>query len=261
MRFMIAVDCDGLACVVGEPGKALSSSRDMVYAREQATREADAAARALFDAGAQKVVIWDNHGAGANLIFHQLDARCEIVLGVGFKQRFPGLDKSYAGVLMVGYHAMEGTPNGVLAHTYSPSAYREIRVNGTPVGEIALDASVAGEFNVPLIFVSSDEKGCREALRFAPWCQTVATKKGYGRTCAFSKHPLVAEEEIYTKVGKAVQDIDKMRSFTFERPALVEIRFKRMIQALKARIRRQGWRFCGIKQISAELPNMLEWRC
>ncbi|MEJ2199938.1 MAG: M55 family metallopeptidase, partial [Desulfuromonadaceae bacterium] len=131
---MIAVDCDGPACVVGEPGKALSNSRDMVFAREQATRETDAAARALFDCGAKKVVVWDNHGFGANLVFDQLDRRCEVLLGTGFDRRFPFLDETYTGVLMIGYHAMEGTPGAVLAHTYSPGAYRAIRVNGQTVG-------------------------------------------------------------------------------------------------------------------------------
>lgn len=261
MKFMIGVDCEGPACVVGEPGKALCSSGDMPFTREQATREADAAARALFDAGAEKVVIWDNHGAGANLIFNRLDRRCEIILGAGFEQRFPCIDKSYAGVLMIGYHAMEGTLNGVLAHTYSPFAYREIRVNGKPVGEIALDASVAGEFEVPLIFVASDEAGCKEARRFVPWIETVATKKGLGRNCAFSKHPLVAEEEIYKEVKKAVNRIEEMKPFTFTHPVLVEIRFKRVVQALKARIRRKGWRFTGVKRIRTKLPSMLDWKC
>ncbi len=137
MKFMIAVDCDGPACVVGEPGKALSDSRDMVFAREQATRETDAAARALFDSGAEQVVVWDNHGFGSNLIFDRLDRRCEMLLGTGFGQRFPMLDETYDGVLMIGYHAMEGTPKAVLAHTYSPSAYKTIRANGRKVGEIA----------------------------------------------------------------------------------------------------------------------------
>ncbi len=218
---MIAVDCDGPACVVGDPGRALSNSRDMVFAREQATRETDAAARALFDAGATQVVVWDNHGNGNNLVFDRLDRRCEVLLGTGFGRRFPLLDESYAGVLMIGYHAMEGTPGAVLAHTYSPDAYRAIRVNGQTVGEIALDAAVAGEMGVPLIFVASDDKGCQEALHFMPWMETVATKQGFGRNCAYSKHPAVAEEEIYQAVRRAVSRRREMQPFTFEHPVQV----------------------------------------
>lgn len=258
---MIAVDCDGPACVVGEPGRALSDSRDMVFAREQATREADAAARALFDAGASEVIVWDNHGVGANLVFDQLDPRCEILLGAGFGQRFPLLDESYAGVLMVGYHAMEGTPDAVLAHTYSPWAYKEIRANGQPVGEIALDGAVAGALSVPVIFVSSDDKGCAEALNFLPWIEYVVTKVGHGRTCARSKHPHVAEQEIYDKVQAAVERLGDMQAFAFENPVQIEITFKKFITALKARIRRCGWEFVGGRTLATELNTMLDWRC
>lgn len=258
---MIGVDCDGPACVVGEPGRSLSFSRDMWYAREQATREAGAAARALFDAGAEKVIVWDNHGTGANLAYDRLDRRCEIMLGTGFERRFPGLDETFSGVLMIGYHAMEGTTNGVLAHTYSPFAYREILVNEKAVGEIALDAAVAGELNVPLIFLASDEQGCNEAVSFMPWIETVSTKRGFGRNCAFSKHPCVAEDEIYNGVKKAMRRIEDMRFFVFDHPVIVEICFKKITQALKARIRRKGWRLCGVKRLRGTLSNMLEWRC
>ncbi|MGD8388293.1 MAG: M55 family metallopeptidase [Desulfobacteraceae bacterium] len=261
MKFLIGVDCDGPACVVGDPGRALSLSRDMPFAREQATRETDAAARALLDAGAERVVVWDNHGFGSNLVFDRLPPGVEVMLGTGFGRRFPGLDETFSGVLMIGYHAMEGTPNGVLAHTYSPDAFREVRVNGRSAGEIALDASVAGEFGVPLIFLASDDHGCEEALQFMPCIETVATKQGLGRNCAFSKHPAVAVEEIYEGVSRALGRIHEMKPFTFRRPPRVEIHFKKPIQALKARIRRKGWRLAGPLTLRATLPSMLEWQC
>jgi len=261
MKFMIAVDCDGLSCVVGEPGHALSNSPDMVFAREQATRETDAAVRALFDSGATQVVVWDNHGFGSNLVFNQLDNRCEVLLGTGFERRFPQLDESYAGVLMIGYHAMEGTPNAVLAHTYSPDAYQAIRVNGRKVGEMALDAAVAGEFGVPLIMVSSDDKGCDEALSFMSWIEAVTTKNSFGRNCAHSKHPSVAEKEIYEAVCRAVGRLDEMKPFTFLSPVMIEIVFKSYLQWMKARISRQEWKFSGLKSIKTELNSILDWRC
>ena len=261
MKFMIGVDCDGPAGVVGQAGMSLSDARDYEFARGQATREADAAARALFDAEAQEVVIWDNHGTGNNLEFQQLDPRCTIALGAGFGRRWPGLDETFAGVLMVGYHAMEGTPGGVLAHTYSPLAYRWIKVNGREVGEMALDAAVAGELGVPLICVASDERGCEEAGQFMPWVETVATKRGAGRNCAFSKHPARAVEDIYEGVRRAVSRIYEMKAFTFPGPLEMEFRFKHLLQACKARIRRKGWRFAGPYAIRRRLDNLKDWSC
>jgi len=168
---MIAVDCEGAACVVGEPGQSLSNSSNMAFAKEQVTRETNAAVGALFDSGAKEVVVWDSHGDGVNLIYDQLDQRCEIVLGSGFSRRFPELDNTYAGVLMIGYHAMAGTEHGVLAHTYSSGAYRSIMVNGVEVGEIALDAAVVGELGVPVVLVASDQRlrsGCLGSISWSP---------------------------------------------------------------------------------------------
>jgi D-aminopeptidase len=71
----------------------------------------------------------------------------------------------------------------------------------------------------------------------------------------------VAEEEIYKEVKKAVNRIEEMKPFIFTHPVLVEIRFKRVVQALKAKIRRKGWRFAGVKRIRTKLPSMLDWKC
>ncbi len=258
---MIAVDCEGLACVVGEPGKSLSASGDMSFASGQATRETNAAARALFDIGATRVIVWDSHGDGSNLVFNHLDPRCEIMLGNGFDRRFPGLDQNYCAVLMIGYHAMEGTRGGVLAHTYSHWAYQEIRVDGEVLGEIELDASVAGELGVPLIFLSSDDHGCSEAKHFMPWIETVSTKYGLGRNCAHSKHPRTAEEEIYAGVRQSIARLNEMQLFTLRPPVNMQIQYKKTIQALKSAVRRPGWRMTGIRTLSAALPSMLKWRC
>ncbi|WP_321532682.1 M55 family metallopeptidase [uncultured Desulfuromonas sp.] len=261
MKFIIAVDCEGVACVVGEPGGSLTRSANMAFAREQATRETNAAIRALFNSGAEQVVVWDNHGDGANLIFDQLDSRGEIVLGTGFSRRFPTLDGSYAGVLMIGYHAKAGTACGVLAHTYCSAAYRCIRINGMEMGEIALDGAVAGELGVPVICVASDQHGCDEALQHMPWLETVITKEGFGRHCAKSKHPLIVEERIEQAVERAVATLDEKRPFRFDSPVMMELQFTTWCRCLKAMIRRSGWRICKAKTLRKSLPSMLEWQC
>ena len=262
MKFIISVDCEGPACVVGNAGKALSASRDYAFACREATLEANAAARALFDSGADEVWIWDSHGQGLNLCIDQLDKRCRLILGKGFTRRFPGLDNSFSGVVMIGYHAMEGTENAILAHTYSSEAYKNIRANGLTVGEMALDGAVAGEFDVPVIFVSSDDKGCREASTFMPWAETVITKQGMGRNCALSKHPHMVQEEIYSGICRAINSIDQMKPLKFQPPVQLEIDFKAVIQTVKALVyRRRGWQLAGPRTISKKLDSMVEWIC
>ena len=241
MKFMIGVDCEGPACVVGAPGGSLNASRNLEFAKLQATREADAAARGLFDAGAEQVVVWDNHDGSLNLHYDLLDERCDILLGVGMGCRWAGMDDSFAGVLMIGYHPMDNTADGVIAHSYSSAGYQWMKVNGVEVGEVEIDAACAGESGVPLIFVASDDKGTAEAKRFMPWVGTVETKQGLGWNAALSKHPKRACDEIYEGARLSAGRLSEMKPFTFDSPLTLTMRYKR-IEAAQATARgKTGW--------------------
>jgi D-amino peptidase len=234
MRFMVAVDCEGVACAVGSPGGSLNASRDLEFAKRQATREADAAVRGLFEAGASQVIVWDNHNGSLNLHYDLLDERCDIALGVGFPHRFPGMDESFDGVLFIGYHAMDNTVDAVICHTFSSATYQYMKVNDVEVGEMEIDGAMAGELGVPLIFVSSDDKGTAEIQRFVPGIHTVTTKQAMGWNCAVSKHPKRAVDEIYEGVQKAVAKRKEIAPFQFASPLELEVRYKRIEAAQSA---------------------------
>ncbi len=231
MKFVVAVDCEGPACVVGSPGGSLTDSRNFAFARLQATREADAAARGLFDAGATQVIVWDNHGGSLNLDYDLLDERCDIALGVGFPHRWPGLDATFSGVLFVGYHAMDNTADANIAHSFSSAAYQWMKVDGVEVGEMAIDAAVAGLLGVPPLFCASDDKAVQEAAHFFPGIETVTTKTGFGWNAAVSKHPRRVVREIYKGVQRAVARRETSRPFQLPSPMTYEIRYKRIEHA------------------------------
>lgn len=231
MRFVVAVDCEGVACGVGSPGGSLNGSRNLEFAQLQATREADAAVRGLFEAGAEQVIVWDNHNGSLNLKYDLLDERCDIALGVGFKHRFEWMSEDFGGVALVGYHAMDNTVDGVMCHSFSSATYQYMKVNGKEVGEMAIDAAMAGEKGVPVIFVSSDDKGTAEAEAFFPGVETVTTKQAMGWNCAVSKHPKRAIHEIFEGVQQAVAKRDTIKPFAFESPLEFEVRYKRLERA------------------------------
>jgi D-amino peptidase len=241
MKFIVAVDNEGVACAVGSPAKGVCDSQQADWVRRQATREADAAIKGLFDAGATQVIVWDNHWRSLNLNYEDLDERCDIALGVGAEHRWPGLDSSFAGVLEVGYHSMDNTADGVLAHSFSPEDYQYMKVNGVEVGEIEIDAAMAGMHGVPLIFVSGDDHGTAEVKRFMPWVQTVTTKQGLGWNLALSKHPARVAAEIREGVAKAAGRLKEMKRFDFSEPITLEYRFKRIEAAQNAARSKTGW--------------------
>ena len=252
MKFIVAVDCEGVAGVVGAPGGSLNESRDLDFARLQATREADAAARGFFEAGASRVIVWDNHGGSLNLHYDQLDERCDIALGVGFPHRWPGLEKDFAGVALIGYHAMDNTIDGVICHSFSSASYQYMKVNGREVGEMGIDGAMAGRLGVPVVLVASDDKGVAEAQSFFPWAETVATKQGLGWNGALSKHPKRAVTEVFAAAQRAASRLGEMKPFTFAEPLDFEIRYKR-IEAAQAASR-------GYKRGERLDPYTVRWQ-
>ncbi|GIV79208.1 MAG: hypothetical protein KatS3mg050_3602 [Litorilinea sp.] len=259
MKFVVAVDCEGVACVVGSPGGSLNQSRDLEFAKLQATREANAAAQGLFAAGATQVIVWDNHNGSLNLHYDLLDERCDIALGVDFGQRFPGMDSSFAGVALIGYHAMDNTQDAVICHSFSSASYQWMKINGQEVGEMAIDGAVAGERGVPVLFVASDDKGVAEARRFFPGVETVTTKQAFGWNAAISKHPKRVVAEIHEGVQRAVARLDTLQPFTFASPMTFQIRFKRLEAAQAASRNASGWERVDAYTVQRQLTSIQDY--
>lgn len=76
---------------------------------------------------------------------------------------FPSMDDTFDAMILIGYHAMEGTPDAVLAHTHDHNTWLRYTVNGVEVGEIGQMAIIAGAFGVPLAYISGDCAAVNEA--------------------------------------------------------------------------------------------------
>ncbi|MFM1851065.1 MAG: DppA1 [Verrucomicrobiota bacterium] len=259
MKYVIAVDCEGPACVVGAPGGTLNDApAQYEFARRQATAEASAAARGLFAAGATQVVVWDTHGGGVNLVYDELDERCDIFNGV-HGPRLAMLDATYAGLLFVGYHARDNTVAAPLAHTFSSATYQWIKLNGREVGEIAIDAAVAGAHGVPVLFMASDDKAVAEANEFFPGITTVTTKVGYSWNAALSKHPRRVLAEIEAAAQAAARNPGGVKPFAFTAPLELEIRHKRIDTADEACLPRHGWQRVDAYTVKRTLRSVTDW--
>lgn len=235
-KYYISVDCEGVACAAGIPGVGLGDGDGYRFAAREATLEAAAAAGALFDAGAERVIVWDSHGGGVNLDYDLLDPRCEILLGAGHRGRFVGLEEDFTAVLFIGYHAMAGSPGGTLSHTYSSKAFQSYRLNGRPVGELAVDAAYAGEKGVPVLFCAGDDFCVREARAFFGDIAAVETKRSLSWSSALSRHPQAVRRDIRDTVLAAAQAGPRVPPFTIPGPVEAEIRYQRSDAAASAQL-------------------------
>lgn len=228
MKIYISADLEGICCVVGEGEKPLMpGSKQYEFARKELTQEVNSAIEALKECGIEEIVVDDEHDGGTEiLIYDELLPGVKIFLGNPRPRRFPALDSSFDGMLFIGYHPMAGVENGILSHSYSSVGIQKMWLNGIEIGEIGLDASLAGALNVPVIFVSSCAKGVEEAKRILGDVETVVVKEGFGRNCAISLHPRDAQRLIKEGVKRAVQRIKDFKPLKFSPPFELKIEYK-----------------------------------
>lgn len=110
-------------------------------------------------------------------------------------------------MLLVGAHAMSGTPDGVLSHTVSTESWYLVTINGAQVGETGIMAAIAGAWGTPVVFASGDEATCREVRGLlGEGVVTVPVKQGLGRYTARHMAPADARALIEAKVAEALRN-------------------------------------------------------
>lgn len=152
MKIYISVDMEGISGI-NSPEHVKRDGRLYAEGRRLLTDDVNAAVRGAFEGGADEVIVADMHGGSNNLIIPEVDPRAMLLEGAPRSPRFAFLDKTVDGMVLLGYHAMNGTLEATLEHTMSSASWHKFTVNGTPWGELAIDATLAAEAGVPVIMV------------------------------------------------------------------------------------------------------------
>ena len=239
-RILIACDLEGVNNVVGVEYSGLSKgSEQWEIARREAPREINAAAEVFFEMGAQRVDLWDNHGGGGNIDGEDVDRRVTI-LEVDPRKPRMCFATDYDMICYFGYHAMEGTLGGVLAHTMNSKENQYYKLNGVHIGEVDMDAYIAASHGMSSCLFVGGDIACAQASRAVPGIATVVTKREMGRNKAVFRDHDELISDIKEKARRAM-DID-VRLPRIEYPAVMEKSFKRVEDAARyiARLRAFG---------------------
>lgn len=195
-----------------------------IQACEYFMGDVTAVVRGLRDGGASEVIILDGHGTQA-VLPHLMEPGAKYITG----HPRPGiaslseLDASFAGIALIGFHAMNGTPDGVLHHTQSSKSENRYWYNGIESGELSQCAAIAGYYGVPPIMVSGDEATCREAHRFfGPTVVTVAVKKGLSRESAVLYPFAETRQALYEGAKKAMRSMASCKPYVMKTPIQVK---------------------------------------
>ncbi len=205
MTYLFSVDIEGVSGVVSIKQTDMES-KEYETSRELMTKEVNAAVAGAFDGGAGSVHVTDGHGNMRNLSIEELDERVEIFLGYPrLQSMMEGLSKETTAVGYIGYHGSAHSL-GTLAHTYSGRVVDKVHVGDKMAGEFALNSYLAGEYEVPVFFISGDQEAVREAKELYPEIPHVISKYATGRYSARCMHPKAVRDEIKAVVRKAVEE-------------------------------------------------------
>src|SRR2546428_12767308 len=154
------------------------------------TAEANAAVEGALAAGATRVLVNDSHWFMRNLLAEELHQAAELVSGDPKpRSMVQDIDGGFDAALFIGYHARAGTRNAILDHTYADRIH-DVRLNGKPVGELGLNAALAGVHGVPVALVSGDSAVAAEAKDLlGQGVGTVIVKEAVSRPPAKSGAP------------------------------------------------------------------------
>jgi D-amino peptidase len=229
VRVQIISDMEGVSGVVRWEQV---TGGDPMYeeARRLYTREINAAVRGATAAGADEIVVMDHHGAGKGWSFNSLvpgllDPACEYVVQSNWTEYTAFLEAGCDACLLIGMHARAGTRQGVLNHTVSGQAWRNLWFNGTLVGETGINAALCGQWGCPVLLVTGDEATCREATELlGAGLTTVAVKEGLGRFSARQVPPRRARELIEAGARRALSgDLNRVAPYDPGRPCEIRV--------------------------------------
>jgi D-amino peptidase len=230
MRVHIISDMEGVAGIV-RPEQTVAGEDLYEEGRKLYTEEINAAVRGAKEAGAHEIVVMDHHGAGKAFSFNSLvpdllEPACEYVVQSSWTEYTEFLEAGCDACLLVGMHAMAGTPDGVLSHTVHGREWRSLRFNGVLVGETGINAALCGTWGCPVVLVTGDVATCREATSLlGDALRTVAVKRGIGRNSARNLAPLRARELIEAGARESLRTPDAVQPYDPGRPAEIVVEF------------------------------------
>ncbi|NLF17590.1 MAG: hypothetical protein GX595_10060 [Lentisphaerae bacterium] len=232
MNVYIVTDLEGISGVTTFAQTRDSDGELYQGARRLLMGDIAAAVDGCLAGGAARVCVLDGHGHPLNVIPELMHPGAEYICGRGFGVA-PGLDESFDCGMLVGYHAMAHTPDGVLCHTQNSRTDARYWYHDREFGEIGQEAMIFGHFGIPVVMVTGDAAACRETREFlGDEVVTVAVKHGFSRESCRMVAPERARAMIREGAREALSRVGRCRPFTVPLP--MPGRFEALVEPMPA---------------------------
>jgi D-amino peptidase len=233
-KVFISVDMEGVTGVV-QPAQLAPGGFEYQSAREWMTGEVNATINGIREGGPAEIVVCDSHGNGQNVLIDKLPDDVRLVRGFPRPlEMMQGIDDSFTAAVFIGYHASEWTADAVRGHTISSARLLGIKLNGMEVSEGIYNAALAGQFGVPIAFVSGDRLAVTQLQKVIPAAEGTIVKEPYGYHSAMSVTPARGQAMIREGVKRGMAKLGSLQPYRLTAPVALEAGFKLTIDAERA---------------------------
>jgi D-amino peptidase len=226
VKVFISVDMEGIGGVVTSEQLGPTGFEYAKF-REFMTAEALAAIEGARAAGATEFVVADAHGNMQNLLIDRFPAGVTIVRGSPRPlMMMEGIDSTFSAAMFIGYHAATTNPQGVRAHTISSATFSAVRLNGQPMSESAINATIAGYFGVPVVLVSGDDQAVGEVMKFTGNVEGAIVKRAISFHAAAVMTPDASQALIRERAKVAMSRLKDFKPIKAAGPFQLELSYK-----------------------------------
>lgn len=231
MKIYISADIEGIWGVVSR--KQLGGEGpDYHRARKLMTEEVNLVCKYLWENGAKEILVNDSHGPMDNILIEELDPEVGLISGYPKDHSMmEGLDQSFDGVVLLGYHPKAGTEKGIFDHTYSGRVVASIKVDHQEMGEAGMNARLAAHYGVPVILVSGDERVCSDVQEEIGKIETVAVKSALSRYCGKNLPYNTVKEKYKVAIKNSMDSIGFISPLPASGSPTIEIEFQQSVMA------------------------------
>ena len=137
-----------------------------------------------------------------------------------------GIDETFDGVILIGYHASTANTRGVRAHPMSSATITGLRLNGIEMTDGSMNAASAGHCGVPVLLVSGDDAAVAENQVIIGDIEGAVVKWAKGFHSAQTLTPEAAYEVIRTRTASAISRIGDFQPYVLDTPIELELSLK-----------------------------------
>ena len=226
LKVFISVDMEGITGITHWE-ETSRDGKDYDYFRKIMTQETNAAIEGALAAGASEILVRDSHGSARNILPDLLNKKARLLRNWsgGPKAMMDAINETFDAVIFIGYHARAGTPDALLEHTMSGNV-TDVSINGVSLPEVGINALIAGNYDVPVVFVAGDQAIGEQAKSLLGPVETVAVKEGIGGA-AINLHPEVSQQKIRAGVEKALVNLGQFKPYKLSPPYTLVLKLKK----------------------------------